>query len=77
MTENTNEVWRLYPVMRLHCHSTREYSQMVPQFLERVEFVLVGFHALTKEKLHEYGPFESRSQVADFMKAHNIQLETL
>ena len=41
--------------------------------ITRIYKILI-FHRLTKEKLHEYGPFSDMSEVTNFATEHDIKL---
>lgn len=38
------------------------------------QFTLTGYSSLTKEKLHEYGPFNLMEELIDFTLSHGITL---
>ena len=37
-------------------------------------FILEGYHSLTKERLHTYGPFEDEDDLKEFACLHGITL---
>ena len=51
------------------------YKNLTGTFSHRNTYLLLGFHPLTKEKLHEYGPFGSFDEVDLFATEHFISLE--
>jgi hypothetical protein len=62
-----NETWVIVPI---YWHS--ENNLLQPHYIDH--YVLKGYNSNTKEKLHEYGPFDSEQELHQFAREHAITI---